>query len=69
MANTKNKESMAYQNKLKFIRDYNKKNIKKIYLMVNVNTERDLLEHLEKMPKRATYIKGLIRQDMMKENN
>jgi hypothetical protein len=29
-------------------------------------TEMDLLEHLEKQPAKATYIKNLIREDMKK---
>ena len=27
-------------------------------------TEKDLIEHLEKQPQKATYIKNLIREDM-----
>jgi hypothetical protein len=31
-------------------------------------TELDILEHLQKQPKKATYIKNLIRADMEKGN-
>lgn len=62
MANTKNKETMAYKNKINYIREYNKKKIK-LYMELNPKTESDIIQWLNGRRK-ATYIKQLIREDM-----
>jgi vacuolar-type H+-ATPase subunit E/Vma4 len=41
------------------------KKVKRI-LLEFYPTEADLIEHLEKQPKKQTYIKDLIREDMKK---
>ena len=38
--------------------------IKQVILKVNTESERDLLEHLQKQERIQTYIKALIKQDM-----
>ena len=45
-------------------RRYDKEHLKSITILVNKKTEADLLAYLQDMPKRATYIKQLIRDDM-----
>lgn len=47
-------------------RRYDKENLKGYSIMVNRKTEADLLAHIEAQPCKAAYIKGLIRQDMMR---
>ncbi len=65
MANVKNKNTMAYKNKLIYIREYNKKGIK-ISLQLNRNTDKDIIEWLEDKPK-ATILKKLIREEIERE--
>ena len=64
MANTKNKNTQAYKNKLIYIREYNKKS-PKVSVQFNYKTESDMIEWLNGKQK-ATYIKKLIREDMQK---
>ncbi len=64
MAAKLRKETVAYQNKLKYIAQYAKNNVKKYIICVNTNTEKELNEYLAGMTNRATYIKGLILADM-----
>ncbi len=64
MANVKNKNTMAYKNKMIYIREYNKKS-PKISVQFNIKTEPDLIKWMEGKQK-ATYIKQLIRADMEK---
>lgn len=67
MSNTKNRESMAYKNKMAYTREYCKENCIKYYVSVNKNTEQDLYNYLKDMGGRATYIKRLIREDMARK--
>lgn len=62
-----NKETKAYQNKLEYIKNYNKK-VCKLYMQLNPKTESDLIEWL-KGRRKATYIKQLIREDMKNQKN
>jgi hypothetical protein len=62
MANTKNKESLAYKNKLAYIKRMNKLN-KRFYIILNPKTEQELIDWLADKQK-GTYIKKLIREDM-----
>lgn len=57
-----NKNTTAYKNKLKYIKEYNRK-APKIYIQLNPKTESDIVEWLNGRQK-ATYIKQLIRADM-----
>lgn len=59
------KDTMAYKNKLNYIREYNKKNSKKITFLLSNNSEADIIQWLDGKRK-ATYIKQLIREDMKK---
>lgn len=45
-------------------RKYDKKHLRVFTLAVNRRTEADLLAHLEAQPRKASYIKDLIRKDM-----
>ena len=62
MATVKNKETMAYKNKMIYIKEYNKKGVK-ISLQLNRKTDMDIIEWLEDKPK-ATTLKKLIREEM-----
>lgn len=66
MANVKNKNTMAYKNKLAYIREQNKL-VKRFYVTLNPSTEQDLIDWMNGRAK-ATYVKQLIRKDMNEKN-
>ena len=68
MANTKNKESVAYRNKLNYIMEYNKKYaIKKLINFNTLNeTDQKILEFIKTKGPLTTYVKKLILEDMNK---
>ena len=68
MANTKNKESLAYRNKLNYIMEYNKKYaIKKLINFNTLNeTDQKILEFIKTKKPLTTYVKKLILDDMNK---
>ena len=47
--------------------EYNKKKTVQIALRLNVETEKDIIDQLNKVPSKMGYIKELIRKDI--ENN
>ena len=56
---------MAYSEALKkAVRKYQDKNIKKIGIDLNINTDKDILDYLETKDNRTSYLKELIRNDM-----
>ena len=67
MANKLSKDTTAYRNKLIYIREYNKKS-PKINIQFNAKTEADMIQWLEGRQK-ATYVKQLIREDMIRNGN
>ena len=68
MANTKNKDSLAYKNKLNYIAEYNKKYAHKKLISFNTLNENDqkILEFIKTKRPLSTYIKKLILEDMNK---
>ena len=46
---------------------YKKKNIKQVKLDLNINTEQDIIEWLNKQPNKQGTIKQLIRREIEKE--
>lgn len=46
---------------------YDAKNTKDVRIKLNLNTDADILEWLEKQPNKQGYIKALIRADMKKD--
>ena len=61
-----NKETVAYANKKRYISEYNKKEYMNMSLSISKTRERDIIEKLNSQPSRASYIKGLIREDINK---
>ena len=60
---------MAYSDALrKAVRKYQDKNIKKIGIDLNINTDKDILDYLETKANRTAYLKELIRNDMKGSN-
>ena len=55
-----NKKNSAYEPQMRYAKKY----IKKISFDVNIRTEADIIEKLESVPRKATYIKKLIRDDI-----
>jgi len=47
---------------------YNKENTKYVVLHLNINTDKDILDHLDCKENKTGYIKDLIRDDITKEN-
>ena len=45
---------------------YDAKNTRRVYIKLNLNTDADILEHLDKQGNTQGYIKDLIRSDMRK---
>ena len=60
------KKPQWYQNKVKYINEYNKQNIKRYELKVNKKLEADLFEYMEKIPNKSEYLKTLVLNDMNK---
>ena len=50
------------------INKYQKEHTRQICIRLHETYDADIIEQLEKVTKKATYIKRLIRYDMMKEN-
>ena len=46
---------------------YNKENTRNVVLHLNITTDKDILEHLERKDNKTGYIKELIRADIGKE--
>ena len=58
---------MARTEALKKAQDKYSQKVKQVILKFNIETEADLVEHLQKQDRIQTYIKMLIKQDMEKE--
>ena len=43
---------------------YDKENTKRVYIKLNKNTDKDILDYLDSIPNKQGYIKELIRKDM-----
>ena len=46
---------------------YNSTHVKQIKLNLNLRTDQDIINHLETLENKQGYIKGLIREDIAKE--
>ena len=55
---------MVSEAQKKAIRKYDKANTKAVYLKLNKNTDKDILEQLDRVGNIQGYIKELIRKDM-----
>ena len=58
---------MARTEALKKAQDKYSQKVKQVILKFNIETEPDLLEHLQKQDRIQTYIKALIKQDMERQ--
>ena len=58
---------MARTEALKKAQDKYSQKVKQVILKFNMETEPDLLEHLQKQDRIQTYIKMLIKQDMERQ--
>lgn len=70
MGNVKNKESMAYKNKIAYTLEYNKKHTIKRIVNFNDTNEIDLeiLKFIETKRPFSSYVKSLILKDMKSED-
>lgn len=53
----------------KYLGEYQKENLQRIYLKLSRIHESDLIEHLDRQPNKQGYIKDLIRADMEKNES
>lgn len=60
---------MTSEAQKKAVYNYHKKKIKQVKLLVNIDTEADILDRLNKVPAKMTYIKDLIRKDIQENPN
>ena len=51
----------------KAVRKYRDKNIKQCTFDLNLNTDKDIIDHLNQVKNRTGYLKKLIRDDMNKK--
>ena len=58
---------MARTEALKKAQDKYSQKVKQVILKFNIETEPDLVEHLQKQDRIQTYIKALIKQDMERQ--
>lgn len=47
-----------------YVENWKKSHVRNIKFYVNIDTEKDVLEHLERQPSKRSYIIRLIRKDM-----
>lgn len=68
MANTKNKDCMAYKNKLAYTKEYGKKNFTKRLVTFNlkIDDDQEMLKFIENKRPFSSYVKSLILKDMNK---
>lgn len=55
---------MAKKNNIAYISQYQKEHCTQVRFLCHNEYEADILEKLKSVPKKATYIKNLIRQDI-----
>lgn len=58
---------MARTEALKKAQDKYSQKVKQVILKFNIETEADLVEHLQKQDRIQTYIKALIKHDMERQ--
>ena len=58
------KKPLWYENKIKYQREYAKKQIKQIKFELNIVHDKDILDFLDTKENKQGYIKSLIRADM-----
>lgn len=58
---------MVSKAQLKAQEKYRKKNTKNVTLQLNINTDKDIIEKLNKVSSKMGYIKELIRKDLEKK--
>ena len=46
---------------------YDKENTKRVFIKLNKNTDKDILDYLDSIPNKQGYIKSLIRKDMKQQ--
>ena len=52
------------QSQIKASLKYNTSNTKRVYISLNTNTDKDIIDMLEKISNKQGYIKELIRRDI-----
>ena len=58
------KDTVWYKNKLKYIREWNKKHTRRYNLTLNANHDQDIIDYLDKFDNFAQEMKRLIRDEI-----
>jgi len=58
---------MATEAQMRALKKYDKANTKQVHLKLNKRTDADVLNRLQQVGSKQTYIKRLIREDMERE--
>ena len=61
------KKHWEYDSVKKYVNEYQKQNIKTVPFRLNINTEADILEWLDRQENKRQYIISLIREDISKK--
>lgn len=59
----------AKRRKLAYISNFNKKYTKNYCIKLNINNDEDIIDKLDSVSNKVAYIKNLIRQDIMTDDN
>lgn len=54
------------RNQIERIEKYQRANMQRVVIKLNINTDIDIMEHLDKQPNKQGYIKSLIQADLNK---
>jgi hypothetical protein len=60
------KETKAYKNKLKYIKEYERTRTKRFLLQLHLEKDADIIEHLKTKSSMIDYVRTLIRADINK---
>ena len=59
-----NKELEGYKNKLKYIKEYNKKNFKTISFCLHKTDDADIIEWIKKIPNKSQWLREIVKKEM-----
>lgn len=62
----KEKETKVYTTAYAYQTEWDRKNIRRVSLKINKNSESDMIDWLDRKPNKQAYIKSLIKADMSK---
>lgn len=64
----KTKEQIKKERDIAYHAEYDKNNYKKLYVRFGIESDKDIIQHLESVGNKNNYIKKLIREDISKKD-